>query len=215
VPVDKDQVIFGGHSFTVLVERSLYWEIEQTLIISDVHLGKSNHFRKSGIALSLGAELSDLNKITELIQTHQPKRVVFLGDLFHSNHNAQWDLFAVWIKQFNRVEFQLVLGNHDLLPEYVYNTTGLKCFDQVEINGIYLSHEPMEEFEGYNICGHIHPGIRLVGKANQSVRIPCFLVKEDQMILPAFGSLTGLYIVDPKVDEIVFGIADSTLFRYG
>jgi uncharacterized protein len=213
--VEKDQVIFGGHTFTVLVERSLYWEVEGTLIISDVHLGKSNHFRKSGIALSLGAELSDLNKITLLIQTYQPKRVVFLGDLFHSNHNAQWDLFAVWIKQFDGVEFQLVLGNHDLLPEYVYSTTGLKCFDQIDINGICFSHEPLEEYEGYNICGHIHPGIRLVGKANQSVRIPCFLVKADQMILPAFGSLTGLYIVDPKVDEIVFGIADTTLFRYG
>lgn len=213
--VKQDRVIFGGHTFTVLIEKSLYWETEKTLIISDVHLGKSNHFRKSGIPLSLGAELADLNKIAFLIKVYQPKRVLFLGDLFHSNHNAQWDLFATWIKPYQDIEFQLVLGNHDLLPEYVYATTGLKCFERIEINGICFSHEPLEDYNGYHICGHIHPGIRLVGKANQSVRIPCFLVKEDQMILPAFGSLTGLYIIDPKVDEIVFGIADSTMFRYG
>jgi DNA ligase-associated metallophosphoesterase len=211
----KDIVIFGGHSFTVLVERCLYWASEKVLIISDVHLGKSNHFRKSGIALSLGVELSDLGKITALIHQWKPEKVIFLGDLFHSNQNAQWDLFAEWIAQFTGIEFQLVIGNHDLLPEHIYDDIGLKSFEQINIQGICLSHEPLEDVEGYNICGHIHPGVRLVGKALQSVRIPCFLVGTYQMILPAFGSLTGLYIIDPKEDEIVFGIADSTMFRYG
>jgi len=211
----QDEVVFGGRQMVVLVDKSVFWPEQNLLIISDVHLGKSNHFRKAGIALSQGAELGDLNRIETLINNHQPQTVVFLGDLFHSNHNVQWNIFAQWIKTFNNIQFILVEGNHDLLGADVYTETNIKCVSELIIENICFSHEPIEKDNLYNICGHIHPGIRLIGKANQKARLPCFYIKRKQFILPAFGSLTGLHIIEPRKDELVYGIANSTLYKYG
>ena len=36
-------------SFDMSAERSLFWENKSTLIVADVHIGKTGHFRKSGI----------------------------------------------------------------------------------------------------------------------------------------------------------------------
>ncbi len=210
----KDEIVFGGNRMTILVERCLYWSSQQMLIISDVHLGKSDHFRKAGIAFSQGVELGDLEKIEKLIIEYQPQTVIFLGDLFHSQHNIQWDIFAQWIKKFT-TQFILIEGNHDLLTPNMYKQVNITCIEELTIQNICFTHEPIENGNRFNICGHIHPGIRLVGKANQSVRLPCFWIKKNQIVLPAFGSLTGLYIVEPRKDELVFGIAKTTLYRYG
>ena len=41
-------------------QKAIFWEREKTLIISDLHVGKSAHFRKSGIAVSSEILLDDL-----------------------------------------------------------------------------------------------------------------------------------------------------------
>lgn len=211
----KDEVIFGGHLMMVLAERCLYWPQENLLVISDVHLGKSNHFRKAGIALSKDAELGDLQRIENLILKCKPDTVIFLGDLFHSHYNLQWDAFSNWLQLFTSVKFILVQGNHDLLSPDKYVDSGIECVNEFVLHNLCFSHEPLQNEERFNICGHIHPGIKLVGKGNQSVRLPCFYLTKYQLILPAFGSLTGLYIIEPRKDELVYGIANSTLYRYG
>ena len=41
----------------------------------------------------------------------------------------------------------------------------------------------------------------------------CLIYNYSGMILPAFGRLTGLYIIDPKPQEIVYGVVNSTLVK--
>jgi metallophosphoesterase superfamily enzyme len=72
-----------------------------------------------------------------------------------------------------------------------------------------LSHEPLEmpKVGNLNICGHLHPGVMLRGKARQSVRIPCFYWSGQTLILPSFGNFTGLALVEPKNGDQIWGIS--------
>ena len=50
-------------------QKAVYWEREKTLIISDLHVGKSAHFRKSGIAISSQVLHDDLEILENLSHT--------------------------------------------------------------------------------------------------------------------------------------------------
>jgi metallophosphoesterase superfamily enzyme len=76
--------------------------------------------------------------------------------------------------------------------------------------GCHVPHEPRT---GYALCGHIHPGVRIAGRAHDSARLPCFVLGPRRALLPAFGRLTGLALVAPAADETVVAIAGTTLFR--
>jgi metallophosphoesterase superfamily enzyme len=45
-------------------ERCLFWEEDKSLIISDIHLGKSGHFRKAGIGIPQAVFKEDCNSST-------------------------------------------------------------------------------------------------------------------------------------------------------
>ncbi|WP_332911905.1 hypothetical protein [Algoriphagus boritolerans] len=64
-----------------------------------------------------------------------------------------------------------------------------------------------------NLCGHIHPGVRLLGKARQTVRIPCFHLSKSRLILPAFGNFTGLALVKPKDGDTIWGITPEKIIH--
>ncbi len=178
-----------------------------------MHLGKSGHFRKSGIPLTMGSVHADLEKLGGLIEQFDPQRMIFLGDLFHSEYNAEWEIMVQWVKKFPKVEFELIEGNHDLLSHEHYKLANMNVLEQVVFKDICFTHEPADLKDAYNVCGHIHPGVRLVGKARQSIRIPCFHLGKKRMVLPAFGSLTGLYMMEAKEDEIIYGIANGRLLK--
>src|ERR1700761_3956202 len=84
----------------LLPQRAIYWQQQKTLIAADVHLGKVGHFRKAGIAVPRDLEQGDLAVLSDLIHEYKPHTLLFLGDLFHSDMNADWDWFALWRQQF-------------------------------------------------------------------------------------------------------------------
>ncbi len=89
---------------------------------------------------------------------------------------------------------ELVLGNHDVLEAADYSFLQLHTVP-LAIPPFILTHEPLpanHPTELYNLCGHIHPGITLRGRARQSVKAPCFYFGERVGILPAFGNFTGM-----------------------
>ena len=73
-------------------------------------------------------------------------------------------------------------------------------------------HLPMSPPSGYALCGHLHPGVRIVGAAEESVRLPCFVVGPRRAILPAFGRFTGLALIAPASCDVVVAIAGRRLF---
>jgi DNA ligase-associated metallophosphoesterase len=205
-----------GEELEMLPEKALLWTSKKILLISDLHLGKINHFRKAGIPVPTKANDRNWESILHLIETTKPTRVIFLGDLFHSHYNEEWEVLRQLIRNFPIVSFELVVGNHDILSDNQYARNNLKLHrDRLLEKPFVFSHHPMEEIEddGYNLAGHIHPGVLLQGKGKQAVTLPCFYFGERQGILPAFGSFTGLARIQPKKEDRIFVIAENMVVK--
>lgn len=200
----------GEEQLHLLGDKGLFWPIESMLIVADVHLGKAGHFRKQGIALPSKLDV-DIAKLDRLIEKKDPEQVVFLGDLFHSELNHEWKKLDYLIESYPNVNFTLVEGNHDILESDHYKRSGLGVVPELVIRKLSFTHEPSEESRQFNIHGHIHPGVRLSGKARQSLKVPCFHITNTYMTIPAFGSLTGVFAIKPSRASKVVGVVDDKL----
>lgn len=190
-------------------ERAIFLPKEKLLAISDLHLGKSAHFRKAGIQVPSTLAQSDLQRLSSLLEKFQPKTLLINGDMFHHEHNTDVDDFEQWKQQYTELEFVLVKGNHDKLDEKNYRQLGIKIYDPSYCTSKFcFIHDSVhcKEEELYPISGHIHPGITLLGKAKQSLRFPCFYFGSDYAVLPAFSAFTGLSMLRPKANDQVFAI---------
>ena len=194
----------------MLPERCIYWKSKSCLLIADVHLGKVDHFRKNGIAIPPDVTSVNYTLMSGLFNRFKPKSVIFLGDLFHSDQNKDWDIFKSFIESYDQIEFTLIKGNHDIIEDSKLDAL-MDCVvsSSLQSGPFVFSHEPLQETTLYNLCGHIHPTIQLRGKGLQSVRLPCFYFGKTQGILPAFGSFTGGYTLDSKNAEDIFIIAEN------
>jgi len=205
------QLFLRGSEFTLLPEKALYKHDESLLIIADIHLGKASHFRKSGIPIPANAQAADYVALEKLFEKVQPEKVYFLGDLFHSTFNGDWHYFAALISRFEQIDFTLIKGNHDLINEALFRELNITVIDKTIEDATFIySHAPVSDTDGkVNISGHIHPGIRLSGQARQSLTIPCYYYINNILLLPAFGVLTGLYIMDWDNNADIYAVLSN------
>ena len=201
--------------FWLSAQRAVYWEAQKALILSDLHFGKTGHFRKAGIAVPQAVFKEDLQRLVSLIQFFGPKQIIAVGDLFHSKANLELELFKRWRHDFAQLDFHLVKGNHDILGGDWYKAAGLTVTEGVmQVGDIHFSHEDCSEAEGaFTFCGHLHPGVVINGAGKQTVRLPCFYFSDRQCILPAFSRFTGTANVRPSKKDTVFAIAGDALIK--
>ena len=89
-----DPMTKSGWEF--LPDRAIWWPSESTLIVSDLHLGKRS-FSSPGIAVPNAVNANTLERLSALVSSHRPRRLLVLGDLFHSEENKEWLEFqACW-----------------------------------------------------------------------------------------------------------------------
>ncbi len=202
---------------TLLPEKAIWFKERKLLLLADLHFGKINHFRKSGIPVPARANDKNTELLINLLNQTKPERVIFLGDLFHSHYNEEWEVVGQIRKHFSACSFELVLGNHDILSELQYERHAMKVYpNELRIGDFVFTHEPLTNVEEgiYNLSGHIHPGVQLRGTGRQSLTLPCFYFGKHQGILPAFGSFTGLARINPKKEERIFVIAEDKIIAY-
>lgn len=198
-------------NFKMHFSGALFWEGKSILLISDVHLGKVSHFRKYGAAVPQQAVQRNFEAMTTAIDFFKPRSTVFLGDLFHSSLNKEWDLFEEWARSLV-TEITLVSGNHDIISPLKYEELGIKVIPELQLGSFLLTHHPEEREGFFNFSGHIHPAIKMNGLGRQSVRLPCFYKTDHQMILPAFGEFTGSHTLEPcKGCEVFALLGDAVL----
>jgi len=198
--LQRMQIELAGTPVLLLHQRALFLPLESVLVIGDLHLGKAMHFRKAGLFLPPGSARKDYAVLEELLQSYKPRQVVFLGDLFHSAHNSEWNVFAGFVERYRGTAFILVRGNHDILDKSFYQHLDIRVVPEtLSIGRLIFSHEPLETVPAthINISGHIHPGFSIHTRGRQSLRLPCFYYTEGLFLLPAFGQLTGLRIQPP------------------
>ena len=193
--------------------RAVYWQRENLLLVSDLHLGKIDHFRQAGIYVPSYASMDNYERLSSLLLEFQPKTLLILGDLFHSDYNYDWKHFSDLRQTFKEIRFTLVQGNHDILEKDLFLVNDIGVYPKYKrIPPFIFSHHPIDENQGgYNIAGHLHPGVRLIGDSKQNLKLPCFYFGKEKGILPAFGTFTGISLVYPKEEDQVVVITQDGL----
>lgn len=209
------EVTLAGEAVRLLPDGAVYWEAKQTLWLSDLHLGKAAHFRKHGVPIGSEPTLATLHRLREQLKSRQPSRVLMLGDLFHSDINREWEPFAGLCDEFAHLEWVLVQGNHDMIPDALLRESGIEQVGRLDEAPFTFTHDPadLEPDFGYHVCGHVHPGIRLAGAGRQRLRLRCFHVSDRQAVMPAYGAFTGMYTIDPAKTDRVFAVTGEAVIE--
>lgn len=202
-----------NQNFTLTNQRALFWEKEKALIFSDLHIGKTAHFRKNGIALANHIMKNDLERLSILIEYFRPEKFIIVGDLLHAGNNSDVDEFCNWQQQYPDIKFCLVEGNHDRISKTLEKKL---CLDSrstsLEIDDIAFVHDYDRANPKFQITGHIHPGF-VINSAVKRIKLPCFAQTSKQLLLPAFSEFTGLDTKNIPKKGMFFVFTDSDIYE--
>ena len=192
---------FAWNGLTLLPQRAVWREETRALFVADVHLGKAATFRAAGLPVPSGTTRENLARLDNLIEVLQPRRLVVLGDLFHDRaayREATLREVAAWRAARASLAVTLVAGNHDARAGGPPASLALELVEEpFAFDGLELRHLPLDD-DGEGppaLAGHLHPAARLSGPGHDSLRLPCFVMRGRQVILPAFGEFTGASLV--------------------
>lgn len=193
--VETHEIEILNNSFELHPSGAIYWKDTQQLFIADLHIGKVSHFRKSGLAVPQEAVATNFRKLDEVVNFFQPESIYFLGDLFHSYKNNEWNFLEIWLNT-QLASCHLIIGNHDIHDIKNFPEVNFLVHEKLESTQFIFTHEPQESPIKFNFCGHVHPGIVLRGAGLQREKTPCFAQYNNQLILPPFGEFTGLHSIN-------------------
>jgi DNA ligase-associated metallophosphoesterase len=210
-------IILKQTELLLLPEKALLLPEYKTLCIADWHLGKAAHFRKSGIALPQPDLSPEFEQVSRLIGQYEAEQVVLLGDLFHSHLNKDWIRFGEFIHAHSNIRWTITMGNHDIIGKEQFTSLGIHALDELVLGErVICTHHPLENLaeNQLNIAGHIHPGCELFTPTRQKFKLPCFHYANQVLTLPAFGSLTGLFILKPAPHNRIFPILGDEVMEW-
>jgi DNA ligase-associated metallophosphoesterase len=204
------EISLQGEHLYLLPERAIWWPAQRAIILSDVHWGKSAHFRKHGIPMPGSVQQSDAIRLAGILRHHHAERLIIAGDLFHSKHNSEVDDFAHWRSAHSSLHIDFVMGNHDILTAQFYHSLRLEVEKEgLVLGAFYISHDDVQHEALYTIHGHIHPGVSVHGAGT----FPCFAIGERCMILPAFGRFTGCKRIEPSRYKSVYLVGEQKVLK--
>lgn len=207
-----------GVSLQLLPEKAIYIESLKSLLVADIHLGKSETFQTKGIPISNQVNQQTLDRLQTLCTRFNLDRLIILGDLFHSKYALVDEVLDKWqhFLKMVQTDVQLIIGNHDRALTSALETLSIECFtDAIQLDSLLLSHEPDPQQNCFNICGHVHPCIRIRTSLDH-LRLPCFYLDHAQnlLMLPSFGEFTGGYEIRLKPNSIAYAIADNSIISF-
>lgn len=196
----------GGESLTLLPQRAAYRTRCRTLFVADVHLGKAASFRRAGIPIPRGSTTETLERLAAVLALCAAERLVILGDLVHdaTARDAAQDAFVQWRERHAALDVLLVGGNHDRRSGGLPEAWRVQVVEAPHVvDGYAFCHEPQAVAGAYALAGHLHPGVKLVAGRDR-LRLPCFWLRREGAVLPAFGAFTGLADIVPAGDDRVY-----------
>lgn len=209
------QITIQDEQLYLLPQKAVYWPARHTLILADLHWGKTAHFRKNGIAIPAGAQQADELKLSSLVRKLDAERLIIAGDMFHSVTNKEVEQFSRWRSSHQQLSIDLVLGNHDILPEESYFSYGISLHENTLDTGPFVfCHDEMCNPHKFYMHGHIHPSITLSGRGRTSMRLPCYCIDDEKLVLPSFGSFTGSHKVSASDYRHIYVIAEDEVIQW-
>ena len=202
----------AGEPIVLYAHRALFIPAHSTLIVADLHWGKSATFRARGIPIPAGVTQHDLNRLSAVLHETSARQLVVIGDLIHARDGRNERTFraiAEW-RARNAVEMVLVRGNHDARAGDPPSEWNITCVDGPMLLGPFaLQHYPGEHETHYVIAGHLHPHTIIRGPARQALRLACFAFGKRGAVLPAFTAFTGGGAYTPHESDTLYVIADG------
>ncbi|MFG0283458.1 MAG: ligase-associated DNA damage response endonuclease PdeM [Phycisphaerales bacterium JB039] len=199
------EIDVAGEQIWLLPQRALWWRARRTLLVADVHLGKCQAYRASGVPIPGAVLDADLASLSALIAQTRAERLIVLGDLIHARVGLSPEVVqrvAIWRAQ-NPLPFELVPGNHDGDASRLPDTWAIVLREEVSPEAPFvLRHTPAEDPRGYVLCGHLHPAVHI-----GPMRLPCFHFGARIGILPALSVFTGTALVQPDPADRVYLVA--------
>ena len=207
----------AGESLLLHPDRAVLWPAQRTGFIADLHLGKAEVFRRSGIPIPEGHTHADLQRLDRLIAAHELRRIVLLGDFLHAaspGGSTHAEAFGAWRARQVELEFVVVAGNHDRRAagrELAESVTW--HLNEWRVGPFVCRHHPGRDPRGYVLCGHIHPVVFLYGSHRERTRVPVCWMRNDHAVLPSFGSFTGGGDIEPTAQDQLFAFAANRVWR--
>ncbi|MFG0328910.1 MAG: ligase-associated DNA damage response endonuclease PdeM [Phycisphaerales bacterium] len=204
---------------SLLPERAIWWERRKTLIIADAHFGKPAAFRLAGSPAPETVTDADLERLSTLVRSREARRLIALGDLFHSPEGHEADATRTrllsWREGHRGLAIELVLGNHDRRVDEIARLLDIRILDESAAEEpFHLRHDPIDDPTSPTLAGHLHPVVRLTAPTGAGVaglRAPCFWVRPLILILPSFGSFTGGYRIQPRSGDRIFAVGPDAV----
>jgi DNA ligase-associated metallophosphoesterase len=203
----------AGETLWLLPGRAVWWPARRTLFIADLHLGKAATFRQGGQPVPAGTTRGNLDRLGALLREHAAESLVVLGDFVHAPEALTASVLgslAAWRAAFPTLHVTLVRGNHDRRAGDPPASLGLAVVDEpFSIGPLAACHHPQAVPGALALAGHVHPVVRLHGRGRDRLRLPCFLLDAQQLLLPAFGEFTGGWEVAREEGQQVFVVGDG------
>ncbi|WP_420431110.1 ligase-associated DNA damage response endonuclease PdeM [Hyphobacterium sp.] len=185
------------------VSGALFVPEFSALLVADLHLEKGSAYAASGQLLPPYDTRRTLERLAAAIAAFQPETVIALGDSFHDLgaddriHDDDAGCLKTMVEAVS--EWIWIEGNHDPVPPARF---GGVTRDELRLGGLVLRHEPATGQADGEICGHLHPAAKVLGRGR---RLRCFATDGVRMILPAFGAYAGGLSVRDAAIKSVFG----------
>jgi hypothetical protein len=181
---------------------ALWWPEQCLLVVSDLHLGKSERIaRRGGTTLPPYDTRDTLNRLAADLARCPARTVVCLGDSFDdmAAADALPEAERQWIFRLQAGRrWVWIEGNHDPGP--------------LEFGGAHLAELPSPPLTFRHIArrdasgeisGHYHPKAT-VSLRGRSITRAAFLIDRDRVILPAYGTYTGgLHAQTPVLADLM------------
>lgn len=199
----------NSHPFTLVgaclharASGALWWAEKSLLVVSDLHLGKSERIaRRSGAMLPPYETGDTLARLDAEISATQARHVICLGDSFDDRLAADHlpDELALWLTRLMAGRrWVWIEGNHDPGPVALAGTH----LAELQIAPLNFRHIARTSASG-EVSGHYHPKAQITLRG-RSISRPCFLYDSDRVIMPAFGTYTGgLRCTSPALTNIM------------
>lgn len=204
-------ITFANHPLLLLPDRAIYWPARRMLLVADVHLGKAASFRAFGLPVPEGSTAKDLARLTDLLEKTRAERLIILGDLIHAKSGRQpevVDSITAWRKSHGDIQMRLVRGNHDRNSGRIPSDWNIDEVEEPFVDdGVAFTHDRPCDEDLPTFAGHVHPSVYMSDYDGSIVTAPCFVFDERCAVLPAFGTFTGGYKIDPEPGRRLFLVA--------
>lgn len=215
MPTEGAEILHWCNSQLVLLsQRAVWWPDRHALFIADPHFGKAATFRASAVPIP-DDTTADLQRLDVIIAQTQATSLYILGDLLHARQGRCPTTFAViheWREQHPHLQVKLIIGNHDRRAGLPPPEWRIECLPEpTELSPFQLCHHPQFD-DTPALAGHLHPKLRLQN-VHDRVLAPCFFMRKNTLVLPAFGSLIDSLAIATEPGDQCFVIADEEIFR--